>query len=55
MYVYDHHDHVTIDHNHHDNHDDQASPEQQHWTALHYATMIGNYDVVRLLNDDMII
>jgi len=27
----------------------EANPEQQHWTALHYATMIGNYDVVRLL------
>lgn len=27
----------------------EASPEHQHWTALHYATMTGNYDVVRLL------
>ena len=27
----------------------EASPEQQHWAALHYATMTGNYDVVRLL------
>jgi hypothetical protein len=26
----------------------QASPEQTHWTALHYATITGNYDVVRL-------
>ena len=26
-----------------------ANPEQQYWTALHYATMTGNYDVVRLL------
>jgi hypothetical protein len=25
----------------------QASPEQTHWTALHYATITGNYDVVR--------
>ena len=26
-----------------------ASPEQQSWAALHYATTTGNYDVVRLL------
>ncbi len=25
----------------------EASPEQTHWTALHYATITGNYDVVR--------
>ena len=43
---------MTFEHNHHnDDLSDQASPEQQHWTALHYATMIGNYDVVRLLDD----
>jgi hypothetical protein len=25
----------------------QGNPEQTHWTALHYATITGNYDVVR--------
>ena len=27
----------------------QAAAEQQQWTALHYASLTGNYDVVRLL------